>query len=211
MILEAQRKLVIEYCQKMKAEKLTDGTSGNISILDKESGYIAISPSALPYEALRPEDIPIVNLKGNIVDGNTKPSSELEFHLALYNKRDDIGAVVHTHSHYASAVACLGLELPPVHYMIGFAGDKVPLAPYKTFGTKELSAAIQENIGNYNALLLENHGLLAVHKSIELAYACAEAVEYVAKVFILAKSVGEPKILSNEEMAIVVEKFKHYK
>lgn len=194
----------------MKNEGLTDGASGNISICDDKRKFIAISPSGMDYSQLKDKDIPLVDLNGEIIKGETKPSSELQFHLDLYNHREDIQAIVHTHSPYISAVAALGIELPAIHYMIGFSGNKVPLAPYQTYGTKELSDAITKNIGNYNAIILENHGLIATGPTISRAYACAEAIEYVARVYILAKSVGEPKVLSDEEMKTVVEKFKGY-
>lgn len=194
----------------MKNEGLTDGASGNISICDDKRKFIAISPSGMDYSQLKDKDIPLVDLNGEIIKGETKPSSELQFHLDLYNHREDIQAIVHTHSPYISAVAALGIELPAIHYMIGFSGNKVPLAPYQTYGTKELSDAITKNIGNYNAIILENHGLIATGPTISRAYACAEAIEYVARVYILAKSVGEPKVLSDEEMKTVVEKFIGY-
>lgn len=204
------RETIIEYCQKMKNEGLTDGVSGNISICDDKRKFIAISPSGMDYTKLTTEDIPLVDLKGEQIKGNAKPSSELQFHIDLYNHREDINAIVHTHSPYISAVAALGIELPAVHYMIGFSGNKVPLAPYQTYGTKELSKSITDHIKDYNAIILENHGLIATGPTISRAYACAEAIEYVAKVYILAKSVGEPKVLNDSEMKTVVEKFKGY-
>jgi len=210
MKLLAERKNIIKYLQKMQNEGLTDGTSGNISLFNRELNLIAISPSGLDYQSLIPEDIPVLRTDGTQVDSKRLPSSEFHFHLALYNKRNDINSIVHTHSDYASTIACLGIELPPVHYMIGFSGSKVPLAPYRTFGTKELSKSIIENIDNFNAILLENHGLIALGNTVSRAYACAEAIEYVAKVYVLSKSIGEPKILSDDEMKIVVEKFKSY-
>jgi len=208
MLLQAERKLVIDYCLKLNQENLTRGSSGNISI--RNQNHIAISPSGMEYNQLKPEDIVIVDIEGNILEGKRKPSSELAFHLALYQKRENIKAVVHTHSIHATALACLGEELPAAHYMIGFAGDKVPLVPYQTFGTDKLAQAIQEKLENYNALLLENHGLLAVGENIKDAYTVAHSVEFVAEVYLKARSAGTPKILSTEEMSIIQEKFKTY-
>ena len=114
---------------------LTTGTGGNLSMLDRKSGRVAVSPSGIEYGALQPDDVVLTDLDGNIIDGDCKPSSELGFHLTLYNQRSDVRAVVHTHSPYAPTIACLGWEIPAVHYLVGFAGKKVPIAPYATFGT----------------------------------------------------------------------------
>ncbi len=138
------------------------------------------------------------------------PSSELGFHLSVYRTRPDVQAVVHTHSPYATTMACLGWEIPAVHYLVGFAGKKVPLAPYATFGTPELAGNVAEHIGGYNALLLANHGLLAVGGNMDAAFAAAEEIEFVARIYYQTLSVGKPVILPEEEMETVLEKFKTY-
>ncbi len=161
---------------------------------------------------MRPEDVALVNLEdGLAVEGAYKPSSELGFHLALYRQRPEVGAVVHTHSVYATTLACLGWELPAVHYLVGFAGRKVPVAPYATFGTDELAANVAATIGSqFNAALLANHGLVAVGGDMPAALNTAEEVEFVARIYYQAKCAGQPVLLSDREMAIVIEKFKTY-
>ena len=159
---------------------------------------------------MKPEDVVVVSPTGEIVDGVLKPSSELKFHLALLHHRPDINAVVHTHQPYATTIACLNIELPPVHYLIGFSGDKVPLAKYATFGSQALSDYILEAIGPYNACLMANHGLVTVGTDISRAFATAEELELVSRIYCLARSMGEPRILSKEDMAEVTEKFKTY-
>ncbi|WDP93116.1 MAG: L-fuculose-phosphate aldolase [Desulfobacter sp.] len=210
MEMEAQRKAIVGFGRKMVASGLTTGTGGNLSIIDRDSGRVAVSPSGIEYAALKPEDVVLTDLEGSIVDGQCTPTSELGFHLAVYRSRPDAGAVVHTHSPYATTMACLGWEIPAVHYLVGFAGKKVPIAPYATFGTPELAENVTQTIGEYNALLLANHGLLALGANIDAAFAAAEEIEFVAQIYYQTKSVGSPVILPEKEMDTVIEKFKTY-
>lgn len=210
MALEKERKAIVRFGLKMVESGLTTGTGGNLSMLDRASGRVAISPSGIEYGALQPEDVVLTDLDGNIIDGDCKPSSELGFHLSLYNQRSDIRAVVHTHSPYATTIACLGWEIPAVHYLVGFAGKKVPIAPYATFGTPELAQKVADTIGAYNAILLANHGLLAVGPTMDAAFSAAEEIEFVARIYYQTKSIGTPVILPEKEMETVLEKFKTY-
>lgn len=206
---EAKESLV-QYGQKMAANRLTTGSGGNLSTIDRRIGQIAITPSGLDYFDTTPEDIVICGLQGDVVQGHRTPSSEINFHIALYKKRPDIGAVVHTHSVYATTLACLHREIPPVHYLVGFAGTKVPLAPYATFGSAELARSIAATIGSRNAVLLANHGLVAVGPDIAKAFNVAEEIELVAQIYYQALVAGDPKILSDAQMSPVLEKFKTY-
>jgi L-fuculose-phosphate aldolase len=210
MLLEYERLLVVEYARKLVSTGLVAGTSGNLSVRSPDKTLAAISPTGVSYEEMTPQDVVVVDLEGAIVDGELKPTSEIAFHLALLNLRPDIRAVVHTHSHAATTVACLGWELPAIHYLVGFAGNKVPCAPYATYGTQELSENICSVIGEGNAVLLANHGLVAVGETIERAFITAEQVEYVARLYLQAKAVGNPVILSDDEMTKVVEKLQTY-
>ncbi|WP_319764747.1 L-fuculose-phosphate aldolase [Maridesulfovibrio sp.] len=210
MLLKKERELVVEYGMKMLESGLTTGTGGNLSIFDREQGLLAISPSGLDYRLSTPEDIVVIDLDGNVIDSKCKPSSEYGFHTVLYKKRKDVNAVVHTHSVYATTVACLNMELPAVHYLVGFAGKKVPLAPYATFGSPELAENVSSTIENYNAVLLANHGLITVGRSIGNAFDAAEELEMVARIYIQALSVGKPVIVPDEEMEKVIDKFSTY-
>jgi L-fuculose-phosphate aldolase len=194
----------------MLAAGLTTGTGGNLSIVSREQGLIAISPSGIEYAGMEPADVPLVDGDGARVDGERKPSSELDFHLALYRKRPDVRAVVHTHSVYATTMACLNWEIPAVHYLVAFSGLKVPLAPYATFGTPELAANVAGTIGNCNAVLLANHGLVTVGPDLAAAFNVAEEIELVARIYYQAKCIGDPVILPDDEMERVVEKFAVY-
>lgn len=210
MILEKERLSIIETGKRMISARLTTGTGGNLSLFNREVGLIAIKPSGVPFQSMRPEDIVILNPAGKIIDGHLKPSSETLFHLAIYQARPDISAVLHSHQVYATTIACLGIELPPVHYLVGYSGDKVPLAPYATFGTQALSDNILSVLGKYKACLLENHGLLTLGNTLEEAFNVAEELELVAQIYVQAKAMGEPKLLTPEQMAVVIEKFKTY-
>ncbi len=210
MLLEKERQAVVEFGKKMLFSGLTTGTGGNLSIFNKDKGLMAISPSGIEYSLMKPSHVVVTDRTGKIKQGNKKPSSEISFHLGLYEKRQDISAIIHTHSPYATTIACMGLEIPPVHYLVGFSGKKVPLAPYETFGTKALSENICETIGSYNAVLLENHGLVAIGKNIDMAFTVAEEIEFVARIYFQTKACGTPKILADKEMEKVMEKFKSY-
>ena len=210
MLLEQERLLVVEYGKRLITQSLTRGTCGNVSILNRESGFAAVSPSGLDYFVTRPEDVSIVDMGGHVVDGDRKPSSELAFHLIFYNNRDDINAIVHTHSVHATTLACLGLELPPVHYLIGFAGPDVRCAPYATFGTAELARNAHDAMVGRKAVLLANHGLVAGGADLQEAFMIAQSVEFCAEIYCRTRSLGQPILLSEAEMAVIIEKFKSY-
>jgi len=208
--MKAERNEIVRYGKKLITSHLTTGSGGNLSIINREKGLIAISPSGIDYFDMQPEDIVVVDPDGKVKEGTCTPSSELSAHLALYRKRDNIRAVLHTHSVYATTIACLNWELPAVHYLVGFAGTKVPLAPYATYGSEELAENIRATIGQSNAVLLANHGLIAVGKDLQEAFVIAEEIELVARIYYQAKAAGEPVILSDEEMERVIDKFSTY-
>ncbi|MDY0189818.1 MAG: L-fuculose-phosphate aldolase [Desulfuromonas sp.] len=210
MKLMQARQQIVAYGVKMIQAGLTTGSGGNLSILDPEEDLIAIGPSGIDYVDVGIEDVVIVNRNGEVVEGRWKPSSELSFHLALYRQRPEIRAVVHTHSVYATTIACLNWEIPAVHYLVAFSGNKVPLAPYATFGSKELAVNVAEHIGTYNALLLANHGLVAIGADMQHAFNVAEEIELVARIYYQAKSIGQPVLVDAEEMQRVGAKFATY-
>ncbi len=210
ILLDFERKQVVDYSKKLLASNLVKGSGGNISLSNAEKTMMAVTPSGVVYDVLEPEDIVILDMDGKKLQGDLEPTSELAFHMALQKLQPEIHAVVHTHSVYATVIACLGWELPAIHYLFGFAGQKVPLAPYATLGTQELSDNICSVIGESKAVLMANHGLVAVGENLDKAFTTAEMVEYVAQLYILAKSVGEPSILDSQQMAAVIDKFKDY-
>lgn len=208
--IDIARERLLHYGRQMIARNLTTGSGGNLSIrLESREGLI-ITPSGLEYNDMAPDDMVVCNTEGRVVAGRRRPSSEIGFHLALYRQRPEIGAVVHTHSVYATTLACMHREIPPVHYLVGFSGAKVPLAPYATFGTPDLARAVAESIGPYNAVLLANHGLVAVGRDLPAAFNVAEEIELVARIYYQTLVAGEPKILSETQMAEALERFKTY-
>jgi L-fuculose-phosphate aldolase len=210
MRLIAEREAVLNYSKRLLSSGLVKGSGGNISLSNPEKTLLAVTPSGLEYTQLSLEDIVILDMAGNQIEGNLQPTSEKAFHLALQKLRPDIHAVVHTHSEYATAVACLRWELPPIHYLIGFAGQRVPLAAYATYGTEELSNNICAAIGDSNAVLMANHGLVCVGPSLDRAFTTAEMLEFIAHLYLQTKTVGEPVLLNDQQMDEVIEKFKGY-
>ena len=210
MILLEERKEIVEYGKKLITSGLTKGTGGNLSIFNRKENLMAISPSGIDYFDIEPEDVVIVDLEGNIVDGVRKPSSELDMHLIFYRKRSDIDAIIHTHTVFATTISCLNITLPPTHYMIALAGPDVRCAKYATYGSKELAENAFEAMVDRNAVLLANHGMLAGAKDLANAFNTTEEIEYCAELYYRAKSIGEPVILPEEEMVTMIEKFKNY-
>jgi L-fuculose-phosphate aldolase len=210
MLLAEERQLIVEFGKKLIHAQLTTGTGGNLSIYNREKGLIAIKPTGYDYFLMTPEDVVVLSPDGEVVDGEMEPSSEVRMHVDLLNHRTDITAAIHTHQIYATTIACLNWELPAVHYLVGFSGNKVPLAPYATFGSQELSDNVINSIGKYNACLMANHGIITVGPTIQDAFIAAEELELVARLYYQAKCIGNPPILSDDEMVRVREKFKTY-
>ncbi len=210
MLMEKERRLIVEYGKKLVEHGLTRGTSGNLSIFNREKKLIAISPSGMDYYKIEAEDIVVLDIEGNIVEGHRKPSSELELHRIFYERREDVDAIIHTHTMYSTVLSCLNWSLPPVHYVLASAGMDVRCAEYATFGTRELAENAYKAMIDRKAVLLANHGLLTVGKNLREAFSLTEEVEYCAELYYRAKSIGEPKIILDEEMELMFEKFKSY-
>ena len=211
MLMEKERIEIAEYGRKMSSSGLSKGTSGNISIYDPVTRYMAISPSGLDYFATQPEDVVVMDLDNNIIDGARKPSSEHGLHTVMYLNKPDARAVVHTHSTFCTTIACLNMPLTAVHYVIGGAGaPEVPCAKYATFGSMELAENVKQAIGKSKAVLLANHGLVTSGPSLAKAFGLAVNLEFVAEMQWRSSCVGTPTVLSDEEMMIVMESFKSY-
>ncbi len=208
--LRHERELVVEYGKKLIASGLTTGTGGNISIFDRESGLMLISPSGLDYFKTEPGDVVITDLNGEIVEGDRKPSTEHPMHSIFYREREDISAVVHAHSPYCTTLSCLGWGIPPHHYLVALAGVDVRCAPYAPFGTEDLARCVLEGMQGRNAVLMQNHGMISGAASLEMAFYIAEEIEFLAGVYCRAKSIGEPVLLPEEEMHSLKERFRAY-
>ena len=210
-MMEYEKEQVVRYGKKLIDRRLTTGSGGNISVCNREKNLVAISPSGLDYYETTPEDIAILDMDGNLVEGKHRPSSEAGMHLAFYKNRADVSGIVHTHSKFATAIACMGWELPAVHYLIGMAGHRVKCTGYATYGSDELAKKALETIGDSNAVLLANHGLIALGEDVDRAFSTAEHLEFVSEVYYLTKTLGTPNILSDEDMDEVMKKFGTFK
>ena len=212
MLLQEQREMVVEYGKRLVQSGLTVGTFGNLSVCDREKNLVAISPSGMDYFATAPEDVVVVDLRGEVVEGARKPSSELDLHCLLYQSRPDVSAVVHTHSTYATVLACLRWPIEPIHYLVAYSGRDVPCIPYYPFGSLELAEAAWDAMGaDHNACLLGNHGLLAAGGSLSFAFDVAEQTEFLAQVYYQTKLAGGAVPLSEAELEAVLGKFSYYR
>lgn len=205
----AAKREVVEKGVEILEEGLTQRTSGNVSVRADDE-HVAISPSGVPYHEITIDDVPIVNMNGEVVDEAREPSSETPMHLATYRNRSDVGAIVHTHSPYATTFAALGRPIEPAHYLIAFAGKKVETAEYATNGTPELGEKAVDALADRNAVLLRNHGVLAVGSTIDDAHNVASRVEYCARIQYQAEQLGEPELVDDAELDDLIAYFQDY-
>ncbi|MCE7999533.1 MAG: class II aldolase [Rhodobiaceae bacterium] len=200
---------VIDTALTMSESGLSAGRSGNVSVRDGDR--VLITPTGMAYEDLVPADIVSMGLDGSVAPESRKPSSEWHFHAAIYAARDDVSAIVHTHSNAATALACLEVGIPAFHYMVAAAGGMdIRCAPYATFGTEELATFAVAALEGRTACLLAHHGVIACGSSLGQAYELAVEVETLADQFGRARQLGEVPLLSEAEMQRVLEKFSGY-
>jgi L-fuculose-phosphate aldolase len=205
----ALREAVIGGCRELSRRGLSHGTSGNVSVR-RDARRFFVSPTGMYYEALVIDDVPLVDLDGHWF-GRRRPSSEWRFHRDIYQSRSEVGAVVHTHSEKAAALACTGRGIPAFHYMVAVAGGAdIRCAPYHTFGTQALSDAVVAALQDRRACLLGHHGVIAIGPDVAAALALAAEVENLAAQYWAALAIGNVRILDDEEMARVIEKFRSY-
>lgn len=199
--LSARREDLAATCRALAAEGLVTGTSGNLSC--RADAGVLISPTGAELGELQAEQIPLVDLEGQVLDGELEPSSEVNLHLGMY-RRYDAGAVVHTHAPMSAAVACVVDELPCVHYLMVDLGGSVPVAPYLCFGTEKLAAAVHDAIEGHTAALMSNHGTLAYGDDLAIAATRTRLLEWVATLYWHAAAIGTPKTLSDAEQREVL-------
>lgn len=200
MLLEAERAQLVRYARRLEQDALSAGTAGNLSV--RSGDLVAITPSGVPYDELEPAGICVVGLDGSTVECPSRPSSELDLHLALYRDHAP-GAVAHTHPLHATALSVVLDELPPVHYLCAQLGGAVRVAPYALFGTPELAEAASRGIAGRHAVLLEAHGAVTTGRSIAEAYARSVQLEWAARMYSAAAALGSPRALSGEQVAAV--------
>jgi len=203
-----KRQAIIDACRRMNALGINQGTSGNISLRHGEG--LLITPTSVPYDAMTAEQIVFMAMDGSVRTGQ-KPSSEWRFHLDILKSRDDVNAVVHAHPPYATILAIMGMEIPPVHYMIAAAGgDSIRCAPYATFGTAELSEHAVRALQGRLACLLDHHGMIAIGASLSKAMWLAVEVETLARQYHGCLQIGKPPLLPKDEIERVRLKMAGY-
>ncbi|SKA92832.1 L-fuculose-phosphate aldolase [Thiothrix eikelboomii] len=206
------RQAIIDQCLWMNAQGLNQGSAGNISARYKNQ--LLITPTAMAYTAMRPEmlaAIPLDGLSPGEWQGSYQPSSEWRFHYDLMRSRPEIGAIVHTHSTYATSLAITRRSIPAVHYMIAlFGGNTVRCAEYATYGTQALSDQILKAMEGRKACLLANHGMLVAGETLPKAMWLATELETLAQQYYHALQLGDAVILTEEQMAEVHAKLANY-
>lgn len=203
------RQQLLDTSRRLVELGLNRGTAGNASVRCGEN--ILITPSALPVSEMTETDLVLLDKEGKVLQGR-KPSSEWRFHCDILNARPEIGAVLHMHSTYATTIACLGKDVPAVHYHIAIAGgDNIRCTPYTIFGEQNLSDLALEALHERKACLLGNHGMIALGKDLNEALSVAQEVEFLCEIYWRTLAVGEPQILSTSQMHAVQAKFVEYK
>jgi L-ribulose-5-phosphate 4-epimerase len=208
MMLEKLREIVYKANMALPAYGLVTWTSGNVSGRDPESNLVVIKPSGVLFDELTPENMVIVDLENQVIEGDLGPSSDTASHIYLYRHRPELMGITHTHSNYATAFAAVGKPIPAVLTAIADEfGGPIPCAGYARIGGRQIGEEILRTIGNSPAILMKNHGVFTVGKSVQAALKAAVMVEDVARTVWLAMQLGTPKELPLEELAANFERY----
>lgn len=203
------RSQVVTVARELDAAGMMPNKSGNLSC--RVAGGYVITPSGVPYHELGADQLVELRDDGSAESGSLRPSSEWLMHAAIYGQRPDVSAIIHTHSPHATALSCAGAGIPAFHYMIALAGGAIRCMPYATFGSAELAANAVRGLEGRRAVLLANHGVVAVGGTLAEARAVAVEVENLALQYLALRAAGmEPVPLDEEELEKVVEKFEDY-
>ena len=209
---QALRQQLVTVARRMNGTGLNQGTSGNLSVRIEEG--ILVTPSSLPYEQMEVGDLVALDLSGQpLKEKQRRPSSEWRLHADALSCRPEAMAVLHCHPIHATALACHDRGIPAFHYMVAVAGgDEIRCAPYATFGTKALSDNVVNALAQRNACLLARHGMVTLGKDLESALRVAVEVETLARMYLQALQLGEPPLLSMQQMQAVHAQFRglHY-
>jgi L-ribulose-5-phosphate 4-epimerase len=209
-LLQALREQVWKLNLDLPRNGLVAWTSGNVSARDPATGYVVIKPSGVKYEDLRPEQLVVLDVDGQIIEGDLKPSSDTASHLYIYRQRPDVGGVVHTHSSYATAFAALGKPIPV--YLTAIAdefGGPIPCGGFALIGSEAIGQVVVESIGDSPAVLLKNHGVFTIGKTAEAAVKAAVMTEDVAHTVWLALQIGQPDEIPPEDVAKLHDRYTH--
>ncbi|MHA2281087.1 MAG: NAD(P)-dependent oxidoreductase [Promethearchaeota archaeon] len=212
--LDELKKDIVELCKNLLKENHVIGSAGNVSVRvkDKEDEIVLITPSNVPYEEMKPEDILIINKEGKVIEGEKNPSVEKQMHLAVYQERNDVNAIIHAHSIYSTVLSTLNLTLPPImEELVPYIGGEVLCAEYGEAGTEELAKGVLRKLEKRNAVLLSNHGNLCCGSHLEGAFTVLQYLERGAKIFYLAKLVKDPNLLPEDTVDYETEIFEIFK
>lgn len=202
--MKTVKEKLLQMTRRSYAEALFAGTSGNLSIYDREKGMMAITPSSVDYETMEESDLVLMKLDGTILEGMHKPSSEWRMHAAVYREREEISAVIHTHSPYATSFAVNHERIPVILIeMVPFLGGDVFVAEFALPGSEEMGTEALKVLTERNACLMANHGVLAIGQTLEQAHIRAVYVEDAAKIYSLAKSNGKTQTVPPEYVEIM--------
>jgi L-ribulose-5-phosphate 4-epimerase len=207
-MLEALKEQLVQLHMELPKNGLVRWTGGNVSMRDPETGLVAIKASGVRYEGMGPEHMVILDVDGNVVEGDLNPSSDTASHLYVYRHRPDVNGVAHTHSPYATAFAALGREIPV--YLTGMAdefGGPIPCGPFTLIGDEGIGRIIVETIGDSPAVLLKHHGVFTVGATGVAAVKAAVMAEDVAKTTWLALSIGQPDPIPPEDVARLHDRY----
>lgn len=201
MTIQEMREAVCGWSRQCYAEKLFAGTSGNLSIYDRELGAMVITPTSVAYETITPEDMVVMRLDGEVLEGRFRPSSEWRMHAAIYQAKPEVSALIHTHSPYATAFAVNNRNIPVILIeMVVFLGGDVPLARFAVPGTWDVGGEAVKVLEDRGGCLLANHGVLAVGAGLEQAHLRAVYIEDAAKICSIAMSCGPIVTMSQEQI-----------
>ncbi|WP_332644833.1 class II aldolase/adducin family protein [Aeromicrobium sp.] len=198
------RDAVATACRRLATEGLLIGTSGNVSVVDSQTGNVAVTATGVVLADCRAEQVSIVDSQGRLVDGDFQPTSELELHLGVI-AATGVGAVVHTHAPAATAVSCVRDSLPVIHYQQLLLGGEIAVAPYATFGTSALADSVNSALAGRSAVLMANHGAVTTGATIEQAVENSLLLEWLCRLLIDSSALGSPRFLDESAQAAVIE------
>jgi len=197
--IEKAKEEIVKYAKLMEEKGLVIGTSGNISV--RVGDNVAITPTTVDYALMKPEDTFLLDMDGEVISGERNPSIEKEMHLEIYKKRENVKAIVHTHSKYASALASLEISIPPIlDELVNFLGGEIETAKYSIPGSSDLAKNVAGALENRNGVLLSHHGALACGKDLKTAFENALRLERISEIYIIANSIGKPKSIPEESI-----------
>ena len=198
------KRFLIDACLRMIGAGLTVETWGNISVRDPETGYVYLTPSGMPYDTIVEDDIVVMDLDGNRIEGERKPTIEHAMHLGIMRNRPDVNAVVHTHPVYSQVFALLHENIPPViDEAAQILGDEVRVTEYALPGSPEMAENAIKALGNDAACLLANHGAVAVGKDMDAAFKVCTILEMTSQIYYMARCIGEPKHIDADKVAFM--------